>query len=104
MPEVADRPADNGNRQQSTFETWTPGDSKLLVLTVAAAVVANIVTVILVALAVIVARSFRPHSGTLGSYAFLWGSAAFPIMTVYIAFSALRRSRRQKPASSDIRV
>lgn len=96
MPKMTNISTVDGKREKSIFRNWTPGDSKLLVITIAATVTANIVTVILVALAVIVARSFRPNPGTPGNYAFLFGISALPVITACVAFSTLRRLRRER--------
>lgn len=96
MPETKDKPADDEKKRESIFRDWTSDDSKLLIITIAATIVANIFTVIVVALTVIVARSMRPNPGTPGSYAFFFGSSLFPLIGVWIILSFLRTTRRKK--------
>jgi hypothetical protein len=96
---MPDESSNNEKQKKSIFSNWTPGDSKLLMITIAATVVANIVTIILVALAIIVARSFRPNPGTPANYIFLLGISAFPALAAYAAFSSLYRTRRKSIAS-----
>ena len=104
MPETKDKPPDTEKKRDSIFTNWTSGDSKLLIITIAATVVANIFTVILVALAVIVARSMRPNPGTPGSYAFFVGSSLFPLIGVWMILSFLRITRRRKEVDFTGRV
>jgi hypothetical protein len=104
MPETKDKPPDGEKKRDPIFRNWTSDDSKLLIITIAATVVANIFTVILVALAVIVARSMRPNPGTPGSYAFFFGSSLFPLMGVWVILSFLRITRRGKEVDFTGRV
>jgi small-conductance mechanosensitive channel len=71
MPETESEPEESKKQSNSLLKTWTPDDTKLLAITAIATMAANVVTVILVALAIIVARSFRPNPGTPGNYVFL---------------------------------
>ena len=50
------------------MKSLTSEDRKLIVITVAATVAANLITVVVVALAIIIARDFRPQPGTPKSY------------------------------------
>ena len=104
MPETEDKPGDGEKKRDSIFGNWTSDDSKLLIITIAATVVANIFTVILVALTVIVARSMRPNPGTPGSYVFFFGSSLLPLIGVWMILSFLRATRRGKEVDLTSRV
>jgi hypothetical protein len=99
MPKETDESADSERPNKPIFQSWTPGDIKLLIITIAGTVAANIITVIIVALAIIVARSFRPNPGTPSNYIFLLGISAFPALAAYAAFSSLYRTKRERTAS-----
>ena len=86
------------------LQGWTPDDNKLLVITIAATVAANIITVVIVALAVIIARSVQPHPGTPGNYAFFLGTSIFPVMTACAAIYFWRRSKHEKDFSFPLRT
>jgi hypothetical protein len=99
MPKETDESADSERPNKPIFQSWTPGDIKLLIITIAGTVAANIITVIVVALAIIAARSGRPTSNTPGAYAFLLGATSFPVITVYMAFSYLHHIRHRRSNS-----
>jgi hypothetical protein len=67
--------------------SWTSEDRKLLIITIAATVIANIVTIIIVALSIIALRWMRPVPGaTRGDYAVFWLFSLAPISTVFLTF------------------
>lgn len=75
---------------------WTPDDTKLLIITAGATVAANIITIVVVALAIVVARSTHLTPGaTVGYWVFFWASAFFPLMTIamVVVFWRNRRGR-----------
>jgi hypothetical protein len=78
---------------KSAFRNWTKGDIKLFIITVAATVAANILTVIMVALAVILARSSRPNPPTPGNYAFFFAITLFPLLGLWGCFYGLHIAR-----------
>ena len=96
MPDTKDESSNTGNQRNSLFSNWTSDDSKLLVITIAATVAANIITAVMVALAIIVARSMRPNPATPGNYAFLFGTSIFPLLAVWSVLFFFRVSRREK--------
>jgi hypothetical protein len=100
MPKEPDESADNERQNKSVFQSWTPDDRKLLIITIAATVAANIITVILVALAIILARSFRPHPRTTGNYESVFGSSLLPALGVWTVLSFWRHSRRKRATDS----
>ncbi len=60
VPILSEDKLSNAKKQKDPlFKNWTLGDSKLLIIAIAATVAANIINVILVALAVIIARSTK---------------------------------------------
>lgn len=67
---------------KSLVESLTREDVKLFIITVVATVFSNVITVIIIALAIILARSSRPHPGTLGNYAFFFGVTMFTFLGV----------------------
>lgn len=69
------------------MKSLTSEDRKLIVITVAATVAANLITVVVVALAIIIARDFRPQPGTPKSYFLLIPVTATPATITLIAFS-----------------
>ena len=82
------------NSKSNPFINWKSHDTKLLVTTVAATVIANVITVIVVALAILVARSTHLRPGaTTGDWAFFWGEAFFPVMTIYLVVIFFRQSK-----------
>jgi hypothetical protein len=96
MPQAKNDTSDARKHRDPLFENWNSGDVKLLTMTIVATVTANIITVILIALTIIVARSMRPHPGTPGNYAFLFGSSMIPLMAVWTVLYFWRISRREK--------
>ena len=78
---------DIGRRKRFIFGNWTSDDKKQLVITIVAAVAANVITIIIVALAIIAARSFHPHPATSASYAILLSSSTVPISVILMALS-----------------
>ena len=99
MPETSDDSVDGEKHKRSIFEDWTPEDGKLLIITTAATVTANIVTIIIVALALIISRSFRPNPSTPKNYIWFLGISAIPVLTAYVAFYSLYRTRREEDDS-----
>lgn len=104
MPKATNEPTGDEKRKNSILQGWTPDDNKLLVITIAATVAANIITVVIVALAVIIARSVQPHPGTPGNYAFFLGTSIFPVMTACAAIYFWRRSKHEKDFSFPLRT
>jgi hypothetical protein len=96
VPDTKDEPSNAGNQRNPIFRNWTSGDSKLLVITIAATVAANLITAVIIALAIIVARSMRPHPATPGNYAFLFGASLFPLLAVWAVLFFFRVSRHEK--------
>jgi len=96
MPDKKDESSNAENHRDSIFRNWTSDDRKLLMITIVATVAANIVTVVVVALAVIIARSMRPNPGTPGNYAFLFGSSIFPLLAVFTVLHVLHTSKHEK--------
>jgi small-conductance mechanosensitive channel len=104
MPNRKDEHSKADEQNTTIFRNWTQDDSKLLIITIVATVLANIITVVLVALAVIIARSSRPHPGTPGNWAFFFGSCLFAIVSGYSALWFFRDSRRKKATDSFVKV
>jgi hypothetical protein len=85
--------------------SWTSEDRKLLIITIAATVIANIATIIIVALSIIALRWMRPAPGaTRGDYAIFWLFSLAPISTVFLTFIWWRDSRRDKEVSNGWRA
>lgn len=64
---------------------WSQSDSKMLLVTFAGTVVANVVTILCVGVAIIMARLLRPTRDTSDAYWFFFGETAF---TLFAAFTA----------------
>jgi len=90
--------SESNKQKNSLFANWTINDSKLLMITITATVVANMVTIIMVAMAIIVARSFRPKPATPQNYIFLFWITPFLVLAAYGAFSSLYRKRNVRSA------
>ena len=82
-----DEVRDPGRQKRFILGNWTSDDKKQLIITIAATVAANVITIIIIALAIIVARSFRPHPATSASYAILLSSSTVPISIILMALS-----------------
>ena len=79
------------------MKSLTADDRKLIVITVAATVAANLITVVLVALAIITARAFNPQPHTPLNYLAILSVTATPATITLIAFS-VRYDLRNKEA------
>jgi hypothetical protein len=72
------------SQRKSGVENWTPNDSKLLVITVVATVSANVITIILIGLAIITARYFvRPLYTPRVNYYYIAATLIFVIIPGY---------------------
>jgi len=79
------------SNENSIFRNITKDDVKLFIITILATVAANIITVIIVALAVIVARGARPTPPTPGNYAINFALSLGPMILLWSAvFPGLR--------------
>lgn len=87
---------DSANKSKDSI-SWTADDRKLLIITVAATIIANMVTIIIVALSIIVLHWMRPTPGaTKGDYVIFWLFSLAPASTVFLTFIWWRESRRDK--------
>lgn len=69
------------------MKSLAPEDRKLVVITVVATVAANLITVVVVALAITLARDLKPQPDTPKSYLLLIPVTASPATVALIAFS-----------------
>lgn len=84
---------DTEDNKKSILSNLSSQDIKLLVITFAGTVAANIVTVLLVALAIIVARSFHPVGTSPWPYVILLAETAMGVIAVQMVTYTLRRRR-----------
>jgi Na+/phosphate symporter len=76
---------EKSSSEKPFFQSFTREDVKLFMLTIVATVIANVITVIVVALAILFARS-QPHPVTPGSYIILLVSTVTCIVVVPSGF------------------
>src|ERR1039457_1569776 len=93
MPDEDNEPED-GKKQKGLFGNWVKDDTKLLAITIIGTITANIITVVIVGLAVIIARWWRPSVPTTGDYVFLWAFPIFPLLVLYMLYPGWREGRR----------
>lgn len=100
---MEDESSDTGKQGSRIFGNWTPDDSKLLVITVGATVVANLITVMFVALAIIVARHSLQQPASVGDYAFFAGTGIFPALAIFsiLWFFNHRRHDKRRDKGTD---
>jgi amino acid transporter len=89
-------------KEESVLQGLTKEDGKLFLITVAATVVANIVTVIIVAIAIILARSARPHPATPANYAFSFVFALVPALVGLPTLYSLSRFKGSSQLSDNV--
>jgi hypothetical protein len=95
MPDAKDVPSTSDKKE--SLINWTQDDTKLVVITVGATVVANVVTVIVVALAIIVARSTHLTPGaTDGDWAYFWATGTAPFITLFLIAGLYRSMKRRE--------
>ena len=85
MPEIEDK-SDEYDQAKSAMN-WTAEDRKQFIVATASAVLANIGTLVIVALAIIVARSFRPHPATAVNYGFSAGLTVYFVLGMVMIIS-----------------
>jgi len=95
---MTDEPTTTQRQKKPTFQSWSPDDSKLLVITVAATVIANVVTVLFIGAAIALAHSFRPTRPTSWPYFILLAMTAMATISVYMVVYSLRRSGSKRDA------
>ena len=79
---------------ESIFGNWAAADSRLVIISVFSAFAGNLLTVLVVGLAIVASRSMLPRPATTGNLIFFWASAAAPLvglLFIYFILSGLRR-------------
>jgi uncharacterized membrane protein YqjE len=84
--------------------TLTSEDIKLLVVTFAGTVAANLITVLLLGLAIIIGHSFHPTGRSFWPYGILLAMTAMAVISVLAAISTWRRSRDVKETSFEYKA
>lgn len=84
----------------------TAEDRKVIVITVAATVAANLITLVLVALAINIARGYSPRPRTPLNFEMLLSITATPALFIVLPLEILRRNLKDKTsfASKVVRV
>ena len=90
------------HQKRPILRSWSPDDGKLLVITFIATVAANLVTVLFVGLAIVLARGFHPKGHTFLSYSVFIAATATTIVGVIVVVDTLRRIRHTQNVVSDV--
>lgn len=101
---MTDKPDACEEDSRSAFRNWTADDTKLLVITLSGTVAANIITVIVVGVAVSIARSFHPTGKSLWPYGILLAETAMAVVSISMIIYTLRHSRNEKETSLSIKT
>lgn len=88
--------SDSQEEQRSTPQGGNQGDLKSFAIATAATVAGNIITVMIIAVALILAHDYQPRPTTASDYEVLFGVTAIPFVAALMAFYFVYRSGKKK--------
>ena len=91
-------------RQPSALQSWSAEDTKMLIIAFASAIGANLITVLFVGLAIILAHYFRPVHNSAFSYGILVFETFATAMSIYLMTSLVRQSHGNRDTTFGNRV
>ncbi len=89
-------------KKEAIFGNWTAADSRLVIISGFSAFAANLLTVLVVVLAIVASRSALPHPLTTANLVFFWASSLIPAIALLFISAAWIRLKREKKNSGTL--
>lgn len=90
--------------QPNALQSWSAEDTKMLIIAFASTIGANLITVLFVGLAIVLAHYFKPVRNSAFGYGILIFETLATAMSIYLMTSLVRQSHRDRDTSFGNRV